>query len=43
MTDREVRKYVNEKLKQKMREEVQAERKPPASERKLKMRRSKTG
>jgi hypothetical protein len=43
MTDREFRKYLNEKLKQKMRDEVQAERKPPASERKLEVRRSKAG
>jgi hypothetical protein len=43
MTDREFRKYLQEKLKQKMREEVQAERKPPESEGKLKVRRSKAG
>ena len=43
MTDREFKKYLNEKFKQKMRDAVQAERKPPASEHKVKVRRSKAG
>ena len=42
MTDREFKKYLQEKLKQKMRDEVQAERKPPKSER-LNVRREKAG
>ena len=43
MTDREFKKYLQEKIKHKIREEVQAEKKPPESERKLKVRRSKAG
>ena len=43
MTDREFKKYLHERLKQKMRDGVQAEKKPPESERKLKVRRSKAG